>query len=90
MQDWLCSLSACIWNAWLTKQYNAILALHWIQMVNSQGWESQAEKLPLAHGKNSDANMLLQKGNLLTLVAVLGSLNKLLALAITLQSKAMT
>ena len=92
------SLSACIWNA-IDKQYNVILAMYWIQAVNSQGWayqaegeESQAETHPLARGKNSDAIMLLQEGSLLTLAVLpsnYGSL-KLLDAAFVLPFKAMT
>ena len=58
------------------------MALQWKQMVNSQGWAyqmkeegSQAEKLPLARGKNRNATTLLQEGSLLTLAAVIGNLN---------------
>ena len=52
------------------QQYNVILAVYWIQVVNSQGRVyqtegegSQAETHSLAHGKNRDAIMLLQEGS---------------------------
>ena len=67
------SLSACIWNA-IDKQYNVIMSVYWIQVVNSQGWAyqtegegSQAETHPLACGKKSDATTFLQEGSLLKL-----------------------
>ena len=96
-RDSMCSLSACIWNA-IDKQYNVILAVYWIQAVNSQGWayqtegKSQAETHPLARGKNSNAITLLQECRLLTLAVLpsnYGSLKSLDA-AFALPFKAMT
>ena len=76
MWELMYSFSACIWNV-IDKQYNVVLAMYWIQAVDSQGWAyqtegewSQGEIHPLAHGKNSDTITVLQEGSLLTLAVL--------------------
>ena len=95
MQASMYSPSACVWNA-IDKQYD-ILA---VSVVNTGGGltlsngrgRSQAETLPLALRKNSDAITLLQEDSLLTLAALLSSYGSLKSLvrAFALWFKAMT
>ena len=90
MRESIYSPSACVWNA-IDKHYDILAVpvvntggeLAGLTLSNGRG-RSQAETLPLALRKNSDAITLLQEGSLLTLAVLLSSYGSLKSLVSSL------